>query len=114
MDSHNKSRQSDFALYKFCMIQCSWLRLCNTVDIGMMIANFCKLFRYGVKRDHYENFIDIRKFSEQLAMDFFSYIFTVYIETPAKNIPFLDDIGNEVTLYTCRSLNYYSSSPHNS
>ena len=55
VDSHNKSRQSDLALEKWWVNQCGWLRLCTTISMGMTITNCWKLFRCGVKREHYEN-----------------------------------------------------------
>ena len=61
--SHNKSIQSDLALEKFWVAQGGWVQLCTTVAMGMTITNCWKLFRYGVKRDHYGNFIGIREFS---------------------------------------------------
>ena len=57
VDYHNKSRQSDLALDKWWVTQCVWLRLCTTFSMGMTITNFWKLFRCGVKRDHYEKLI---------------------------------------------------------
>ena len=72
VDSHKKSRQSDLSLEKLWVIQCGCMRLCTTVATGMTIANGWKLFRYGVKRDHYEKLISTREFSEQLAQDFFN------------------------------------------
>ena len=57
VDSHNKSRHSDLSLEKWWVTQCGWLRLCTTVDMGMTIANCCKLFRCGVKRDYFENLL---------------------------------------------------------
>ena len=71
VDSHNKSRQSDLALEKWWVTQCVWLRLCTTVAMGMTITNCWKLFRYGVKREHYDKLIGIREFSERLAQDCF-------------------------------------------
>ena len=68
VDSHNKSRQSDFALEKFCVTQCGWLQLFTAVAMVMTINNCWKIFHYGVKRDHYETFIGIRELSEQLAL----------------------------------------------
>ena len=62
VDSHNKSRQSDLALEKWWFTQCRWLMLCTTVTMGMNINNCWKLFRYGVKRDHYEKLIGVREF----------------------------------------------------
>ena len=82
--------------------------------MGMTITNCWRLFRYGVKKYHYDKFIGIREFSEKIAADCFSNTFKTDTGTPAKNIPSLDDIDNEVTVSTCRSLDYSSSSPHNS
>ena len=75
VDSHNKSRQYDLALEKCWVTQCGWLRLCTTVDMGMTITNCCKLFRCGVKRDHYEKLIGIRELWERLSQ----YCFKIYI-----------------------------------
>ena len=69
VESHNKSRQSDLALKKWWVTQCGWLRLCKTFSMGMTITNCWKLFRYGVKRDHYDKLIVIIEFSERLAQD---------------------------------------------
>ena len=110
-DSQNKSLQSDIALEKFWVAQCSWLRLYTNVSMGMTITNCWKLFRYGVKRDHYNKFIGNREFLELITVDCFNNNFTTDAETPAKNIPLLDDIDNGGTVYTCRRLNYSSSSP---
>ena len=55
--------------------------------MGMTVANCWKLFRYGVKRDHYEKFIGIRELSERLAQDCFKNPFPPDIGTPSKNIP---------------------------
>ena len=55
-----KSRKSDLALDKWWVTQCGWLRLRTAVAMGMTITNCWKLFRYGVKRDHYEKLIGIR------------------------------------------------------
>ena len=52
VDSHNKARRSDLALETLWVTQYGCLRLCTTVDMGTTIANFWKLFCYGVKRDH--------------------------------------------------------------
>ena len=59
VDSHNKSRQSDLEMEKWWVNQYGWLLLCTTVAIGMTITNCWKLFRYGVKREHYEKSIGI-------------------------------------------------------
>ena len=114
MDSHNKSCQSDIALEKFWVTRCGWLWLCTSVAMGITINNFWKLFRFGFKRNHYDNFIGIRKFSERIAVDCLGNNFTTDTGTPENNIPSLDDIDNEVTVYTCWRLNYSSSSPRNS
>ena len=111
VESHNKPRQSDIALEKFRVKQCGWLQLFNTVAMGTTITNFCKLFFYGVKIDHYDNFIGIRGFLERLAMDCFSNPFTTYTGAPEKNIHSFDEIDNEGNVSTCQVLNYYSYSP---
>ena len=59
VDSQNKSSQSDLVLKKFWVTQCGWKRLCKTVDTGITITNFWKIFCYGVKRYHYAKLIDI-------------------------------------------------------
>ena len=64
VDSHNKSRWSDFVLGVFWVTKCGWLWLFTIVDTGMTLTNCCKLFRYGVKRYHYDKFIVIREFLE--------------------------------------------------
>ena len=74
------------------MMQCSWLQLCTTVDMGMKITNFWKLFCCRINMEHYKKFIVIREFSERLAMDCFSNPFTTYTGTPANNIPSLNEI----------------------
>ena len=114
VESHNKSRQSDIVMDKFWAKQCYWLWLYNNVSTRMKITNSWKLFRYGVKRKHYEKFIGIREFSERLAMDCFSNPFTADKVTPAKNITTLDYTDNEGTVSICRRLNCSSSSPCNS
>ena len=68
VESHNKSRQSDISLDKLWVTQFVWLRLCTTVYMGMMITNCWKLFRYGVKRDHYNKFIGIQEFLERITV----------------------------------------------
>ena len=112
--SHNKSRQSDLALEKFWVTKCGWLQLCTTVAMGVRITNYWKLFRYGVKRDHYNKFIGIREFLEIIDADCFNTPFTTDTGTPEKKIPSLDDIDKKGTVSTYLSLNYYSSSPCNS
>ena len=109
VESHNKSRQSDLALEKWWVTQCGWLRLCATVAMGMTITNCWKLFRYGVKRDHYDKLIGIREFSERLAQDFFNDNFSYYIGTPEKNTPPLDEVDDEDTVSTFRSLQFSTS-----
>ena len=82
--------------------------------MGMTINNCWELFRYGVKRGHYDNFICIREILERIAIDCFNNNFTIDTVTPEENIPSLDEIDNKVTVHTCRRLSYSSSSPHNS
>ena len=109
VDSHNNSRQSDLALEKWWVTQCSWLRLCMPVATGMTITNCWKLFRCGVKRYHYDKLIDIRVFSERLAQDCFNNNFSSDSGTPAKNIPLLDEVDDEDTVSTFRALQFYTS-----
>ena len=73
------------------------------------ITNLRKLFCYGVKRDHYEKNIGTREFSERLALDCFNNTFSADTETPEKNIPPIDEVDDGETVYTCRALNFYSS-----
>ena len=108
VDSHNKSRQSDLALEKWWVTQCDWLRLCTTVAMGVAITNCWELFRYGVKRDHYDKLIGIREFSERLAQDCFNNKFSPDRETPAKNIPPLDEVDDGDTVSTCCALQFSS------
>ena len=114
MEPHKKSYPSDLALDKLCVTQFCWLRLCTTVAMGMKIANCWKLFRSGVKRYHYDKFIGIRELSKRIASDFFNNPFTTDTGTLGNNIPSLDEIDNEGTVFTYRRLNYYSSYPCNS
>ena len=95
-------------------MQCDWLQLCTTVAMGMRINNCWELFHYGVNRDHYDKFIGIREFLERFDMECFSNSFTTYTGTPEKNIHYLGEIDNRVTLSTCHRLDYSSSSPRNS
>ena len=83
VDSHNKSRQPGLALEKWWVNQCGWIRLCKTVATGMTINNCWKLFRYGVKRDHYDKFIGIRELLERLAQYCFNNPFYL-IEVPQQ------------------------------
>ena len=68
VDSRSKLWQSDIAMEKFLVTQYGWLRLCTTVSMGMTITNCWKLFCYGVKRNHFNKSISIRKFSEKLLL----------------------------------------------
>ena len=86
MDSHNKSRKLDLALEKFWVTQFGWLRLCTTVAMEMKITNCWKLFRYGVKREHYDKFISIRELLEQITVDFFKNSSTTDTETLKKTL----------------------------
>ena len=109
VDSHNKSRQSDLALEKWWVTQCGWLRIGTTVAMGMSINNCWKLFRYGVKRDHYDKLIGIIELSERLAQYCFNNNFSSDRGTPEKNIPPLDEVDDEDTVSTWRSLQFYTS-----
>ena len=82
--------------------------------MGATITNCLKLFRYGVKREHYGNLIGIREFSEKIAVDCFNNTLTRDTGMMENTIPYLDGIDNKVTLYTYRRLSYSSSSPWNS
>ena len=68
--------------------------------MGITITNCWKLFRYGVKIEHYEKWIGIRELSERLAQDIFNNPFSPYSGTPEKKIPPLDDVDNEDTVST--------------
>ena len=84
---------------------------CVTVATGKKINNRWKLFRYGVKRDHYGKFIGIREFSELIAADCFNSNIKTDTGTPANNITSLDNIDNKGTVFNHRNLSYSSSSP---
>ena len=88
--------------------------LCTNVAMGTTITNIWKLFCYGVNRYHYEKFIGIRELSERTAVDCFNNIFTIDTGTTEKNIPSIDGIDNEGTVYKCQRIRYSSSSPQNS
>ena len=79
-----------------------------TVAMGMTITNFCKPFRYGLKRDHYEKLIGIREFLEQLALDCFNNIFSTDTVTPEKNITPLDEVNEGEIVYNCCALHFSS------
>ena len=100
VDSHNKSRQSGLALDKWCVTQCGWLRLFTTVATGMTITNYCKLFRYRVKRYHYKKLIGIREFSERLDQDCFNNHFPPEIGSPEKNVHPFDEVDDGDTVST--------------
>ena len=53
LEFHNKSIHSDLELEQYWVTQCGWIRLHTAVAMGMTIANFRKLFHYGVNREHY-------------------------------------------------------------
>ena len=108
VDSHNKSRHSDFVLENFWVTQCGWLRLCTTVAMGMTVTNCRKLFCYGVKRYHYEKLIGVRELSERLAQYCLNNPFSPDRGTPAKNIPPLDEVDDGDTVSTCRALHFFS------
>ena len=75
----------------------------------MTITNCWKLFCYGVKREHYDKMIGIREFSERLAQDCFNNNLSSDSGTPAKNTPLLDEVDDESTVSTCRSLQFSTS-----
>ena len=54
---------------------------------AITITNFWKLFHYGVNREHYENFIGIREFSEQLAQYFFNNTFHLILGPQQRTYP---------------------------
>ena len=74
----------------------------------MTITNCWKMFRYGVKRDHYEKLVGIRELLERLAQDCFNSPFSSDRGTPAKNIPPLNEVDDRDTVSTCRALRFYS------
>ena len=76
--------------------------------MGMTVTNFWKLFRYGVKRDHYEKLIVIRELLERLAQDCFNDAFSPDRGTPEKNIPPLNEVDDGDTVSTCLALHYSS------
>ena len=76
--------------------------------MGMTITNCWKLFRYGVKRDHYDKLIGIREFWEQLAQDCFKNKLSHDRGTPAKNINPFDEVDDGDTVSTCRALQFSS------
>ena len=78
------------------------------VAIGMYNTNFWKLFRYGVKRDHYDKLIGIRAFSERLSQDCFNNKLSSDIGNPEKNIPPLDEVDDEDIVSTFRTLQFSS------
>ena len=82
--------------------------------MGATITNCLKLFRYGVKREHYGKLIGIREVSEKIAVDCFNNNLTRDTGIMENTIPYLDGIDNKGTVYTCRRLNYSRSSPRNS
>ena len=75
----------------------------------MTITNCWKLFCYGVKKDHYEKFIRIREFSEKFNQDYFNNNFSSDRGTPENNIPPLDEVDDEDTVSTFRSLQFSTS-----
>ena len=65
-----------------------------TVYMVITITNYWKLFCYGVKRDHYENFIGIRELLERLAQGCFNNMFSPETRTLENNIPPLDEVDD--------------------
>ena len=76
--------------------------------MGMNITNFWKLFRYGVKRDHYEKLISIREFSERPSQYCFKNNFLPDRGTLAKNIPPLNEVDDGDTVSTFCALHFSS------
>ena len=74
----------------------------------MTIANCWKLFRCGVKRDHYDKLISIREFSERLAQDFFKNEFSPDRGNPSNNTPPLDEVDYGDTVSTRRAIKFSS------
>ena len=70
------------------------------------ITNCWELFRYGVKRDHYDKLTGIIELSERLAQDFFNNKLSSDRGTPEKNIPPLDEVDDGDTVSTCRALQF--------
>ena len=108
VEYHNKSRQCNFALDKLWVTKFGRLRLCTTFTMGMTITKLWKLFRYGVKRDHYEKLISIREFLDQLNLDFFNNPFSTYTGTLENNTPPLDKLDEGETFSNCRELHFPS------
>ena len=77
--------------------------------MGMTITNCWKLFRYEVKRCHYDKLISIREFLERISQDCFNNNFSSDRGTPAKNIPRLDEVDEKDTVSTCHSLQFCAS-----
>ena len=72
------------------------------------ITNCWKLFRYGVKRDHYDKLIGIIESSERLAQDCFNNKFSSDRGTPEKNILPLDEVDYGDTFSIFRALQFFS------
>ena len=85
---------------KFGVTHCDWLRLCTTVSIGINVTRFWKLFSHGVKREHYEKVIGIRRLLGRVSRYCFSNPFSSDSGTPAKNIPLLDGLNDEEPVAT--------------
>ena len=73
------------------------------------IINLCKLFCYGVQRDHYENIIGIRDSLEPIALDCLNNTFSTYTGTPENNIPLLDEVDELETVSNYCALHFSSS-----
>ena len=76
--------------------------------MGITIINCWKLFRYGVKRYHYDKLVGIRELLERISQDFFNNKLSSDIGTPANNIPPLDEVDDGDTLSNCRALQFSS------
>ena len=76
------------------------MRLCTTVSMGMTTTNCWKLFRYGVKRYHYDKLIGIREFSERLDQYCFNNKISPDRGNLENNIPNLDKVDDGDTVST--------------
>ena len=107
-DYHNKSRNPDLELEKFCINQCGWIRLFTQFSMGITITNLQKLFFYGVKRYHYEKSIGIRELSERIFLDFFNGPFSTDTEILVNNMHPLDEVYAGETVPTFQAINFSS------
>ena len=67
-----------------------------------------EIFRFGVRRYHYEKLVGIREFLEQYYLDCFNNPFSTDTGTLSKNMPLLDEVDNGDSVSTFSSLNFSS------